>query len=265
MLEFAYMYLKYLFGALVSIPLLPIMYFDGKRIKGSVPKLPEAEGLTGRSPAPKAPAKSIKLLSIGESTIAGVGVESHAEGFTGTLASELSQQLGVTIDWRVYARSGYTAQMVADRILPKIEEKEAELIVVGLGGNDAFTLNRPWKWKQSVEMLIQKLRARFPHSSIVFCNMPPIKEFPAFTPIIKGTIGNLVEILGQTLASVVQKYRGVYYAEEIITIDGWAQRYQQSADTKQYFSDGVHPSKITYQIWAKDMAQLIANIKELPV
>ena len=265
MLESAYMYLKYFLGALFSIPLLPIMYFDGKRIKGSVPKLPEAEGLTGSSQAPHSLGKSIKLLSIGESTIAGVGVESHAEGFTGTLASELSQQLGVKVDWRVYARSGYTAQRVADRILPKIEEKEADLIVVGLGGNDAFTLNRPWKWGQSVELLIQKLQTQFPESLIVFCNMPPIKEFPAFTPVIKGTVGNLVEILGETLAQVVKKYPRVYYAEEIITIDGWAQRYQQSSDTKLYFSDGVHPSKITYQIWAKDMAQLIANIQELTV
>ena len=137
--------------------------------------------------------------------------------------------------------------------------------MVGLGGNDAFTLNRPWKWKQSVEMLIQKLRDRFPTSTIVFCNMPPIKEFPAFTPVIKGTVGNLVEILGQTLARVVQKYPGVYYAEEIITIDGWAQRYEQSSDTKLYFSDGVHPSKITYQIWAKDIASLITGLKDLKV
>ncbi|MEM1221099.1 MAG: SGNH/GDSL hydrolase family protein [Bacteroidota bacterium] len=257
------MLLKYLFGVLLSIPLLPIMYFDGKKIKASIPKLPPATGPRGIVTVPNNSAAPLKLLCLGESTIAGIGVENHAEGFSGTLAQELSERLEQSVDWRVYAQSGYTAQQVVDRILPRIEEPEADLIVVGLGGNDAFTLNRPWNWRQAMEQLIDALQVRFPEGLIVFCNMPPIKEFPAFTPTIKFTVGNLVEILGQELATLVKKYDRVYYAEEVITVQTWAERYQVPADSKTYFSDGVHPSKITYQIWAKDMAKLIAPLDEL--
>ena len=91
--------LKYFFGAIITIPLLPIMYFQGKKIRSSVPTLPEATGTEGK--AEKNPNRTLKLITIGESTIAGVGVDTHEEGFTGTIAKELSQKLDTDIEWKV--------------------------------------------------------------------------------------------------------------------------------------------------------------------
>jgi hypothetical protein len=47
--------------------------------------------------------------------------------------------------------------------------------------------------------MIDELRARFPEAPIAFTNMPPIREFPAFTPLIQRTIGGLVELHGEAL------------------------------------------------------------------
>ena len=82
---------KYLLGSILALPLLPVMYFQGKRIKASVPNLPEAKGTAGIAVANSE--HSMNLLTIGESTIAGVGVETHEEGFTGTLAKELAKKV----------------------------------------------------------------------------------------------------------------------------------------------------------------------------
>lgn len=248
------MNLKYTFGLLLSIPLLPLMYWQGKRIRASVPQLPEAEGPQGQSPFPQGEQSPLKLLTLGESTIAGVGVKSHAEGFTGTLAKELAKHYQRSIDWRVYARSGYTAQKVTTKIVPKIEEEQADLIVIGLGGNDAFTLNRPSQWKRDVEDLIKALQSKFPEATLVFINMPPIKLFPAFTFLIKFTIGNLVEILGEELQDLVKGQEKVHYFGEKITLETWIERYQVKESPDAFFSDGVHPSKLTYQTWARDVA-----------
>jgi lysophospholipase L1-like esterase len=190
--------LKYYLGAIVTVPLLPILYQQGKRVRSSVPVLPEAQGPQGV--AGNASDSKFRLLAIGESTIAGVGVATHQEGFTGTLARELASKLNRQVEWRVYARSGYTARRVTQKILPKIQEKEADLIVVGLGGNDAFTMNSPAKWQAQVRALVGGIRQQFGATPIAFTNMPPIKSFPAFTPLIKLTIGNLVELLGDALA-----------------------------------------------------------------
>ncbi len=257
------MNLRYLSGALISIPLLPIMYFQGKRIRASVPKLPEAKGIEGRCYIKGQNERPLKIISIGESTIAGVGVETHEEGFTGTFAKEISKLFDFNVDWKVYARSGYTAKRVENKIIPKIYERKADLIIVGLGGNDAFKLNRPTKWKKEIDTLIKSIKAKFPEALIIFCNMPPIKEFPAFTSLIKFTVGNLVEILGEELKEVVTGHENAFYFGDKITLREWIEKFQLRKKKEDFFSDGVHPSKLTYQTWAKDIAREIFSTEEI--
>ncbi|MEO1053113.1 MAG: SGNH/GDSL hydrolase family protein [Bacteroidota bacterium] len=254
------MNLKYLFGAFISIPLLPIMAYQGRSIRKKVPRLPEASGTEGLCENGE---KVLKLLCIGESTIAGVGVATHEVGFSGTLAQALSNQLGVSVDWKVYARSGYTAKLVKDKILPKVKEQHFDLIVVGLGGNDAFTLNKPSRWKRDVQGLVNALRDRFNNAPVIFTNMPPIKGFPAFTPLIKFVIGNLVEILGDTLEEAVKDMPNTYYAAERITLELWSDKLDPGMSIKDFFSDGVHPSAITYQIWGREIAEMIISKEKL--
>jgi len=237
----------------LTILLLPILYFNGKKIRRSVPKLPEAEGPHGVSGDQFS--KKIKLVTVGESTIAGVGAASHKIGFTGTLSDELSEALSTKIEWQVLARSGYTAKQVKYKLIPKIPA--ADLIVIGLGGNDAFTLNSPGRWKTTTREIIQTLRISHPDTPIFFTNMPPIKSFPAFTAPIKWTIGNWVELLGQGLAEVCAAFPNVYYNEELITLPVWCKRHHIKGDVSQFFSDGVHPSELTYQVWARDYAAFI--------
>ena len=252
---------KYVIGATIAIPLLPLLYYQGKRIRSSVPKLPEATGVEGLCPSGSK--RVLRLLSIGESTIAGVGVKTHAEGFTGTLGKEIAKKLNVNVAWKVYARSGYTAKKVTKKIVPKITWDKADIIVIGLGGNDAFTLNNPSEWRKDIYALIEGLHAKFGNIPIIFTNMPPIKEFPAFTPLIKFTIGNLVEILGNELNKVTANRANVYYSAQKITLADWIGRLSPNATPSDFFSDGVHPSKLTYQFWAKDIADFIVDNDEI--
>ena len=194
--------------------------------------------------------------------MAGVGVKTHAEGFAGTLAKTLAETWQTEIEWRVYAQNGYTARLVRERLVPQAAKEQADWIIVGLGGNDAFGCNSPLRWRRELQALIEELRRTFPNTPIAFTNMPPIKLFPAFTPLMKQTIGNLVELLGDTLEELVQNYPQVYYNAERIQLAAWEQRHGVSGRVEDYFSDGVHPSLLTYQVWARDMAQFVA-VQEL--
>lgn len=230
------------------------MYLDGKRIRSSVPKLPEAKEPYGIT---KKEGKLFHLLAIGESTIAGVGVNRHKDGFTGTFAKTISSKLNRPVQWEVVAKNGVTAFRTRSSLIPKIEPKAYDLILIGLGGNDAFTLTTPWAWRKHIRLLIEEMRSKFPETPIAFLNMPPIKEFPAFTPLIKATIGNLVELHGQMLEKEVMLHSNVYYNKEIITLDYWLAQLNGADRPSDYFSDGVHPSKLTYQTWAKEMVDFV--------
>ena len=253
------MSLKYYLGIIISAPLLPIMYFQGKKIRQNVPKLPEARNPSGYIKTNSE--KTLKVLAIGESTVAGVGVDFHENGFIGSLAKEISKQTNNSVLWHVYAKSGFTAKMVRKKLIPKIEDTNADIIVIGLGGNDAFKLNSPDIWIHNINLLMKSLKRKFPATPIYFTNMPPIKEFPAFTNIIKFVIGSLVEILGNRLKKRVKNKKNVFYNDEIITLKSWQEKYNLEGDASIFFSDGVHPSKLTYQVWGKDMATFIMNTK----
>lgn len=254
------MNLRYALGTIISIPLLPIMYNQGKRIRKTIPSLPEAKGTSGTA-MEDLDNGSLRILAIGESTFAGVGVATHAEGFAGSFAKSLGELYNRSVTWKVYAKSGYTARMVRERLLPKIEETHADLILIGLGGNDSFTLNRPSQWKKDINNLIEELRTRYPETPIVFTNMPPIKEFPAFTKLIHFVVGNLVEILGEKLNELVKNHPKVYYNSDVLTIDHWSKVLGVPPDKSTFFSDGVHPSKFTYQVWAQEMARFVIEQK----
>lgn len=255
------MNIQYILGAIVTFPLLPIMYLQGKKIKKTVPILPEAVGVKGVSLGSSK--KVLRMITIGESTIAGVGVKTHQEGFTGSLAEELATELDTTIDWKVYAKSGYTAKKITEKIIGHINEKSIDLVVIGLGGNDAFELNTPNKWNRDVRELIRSLRRKFNGVPIVFTNMPPIKDFPAFTGLIKFTIGNLVRVLGKELNRIVKDFERVYYYARQSSCKDYIERFDLDIEPSDFFVDGVHPSKMTYQIWAKDVVNFITQSKEI--
>jgi lysophospholipase L1-like esterase len=104
------------------------------------------------------------------------------------------------------------------------------------------------------------LQLKFPGTPIFFTNMPPIKEFPAFTKPIKFVIGNLVEVLGARLHLLINNKSNVYYSNEVITLKEWSQRNAlPTNNAKIYFSDGVHPSELTYNVWGKEMGLFIKS------
>ncbi len=255
------MNIKYTLGAIVSVPLLPILYFQGQKIRKNIPELPEATDVEGVSAAESD--ESFQMLAIGESTIAGVGASTHETGFTGTLARELSAQISANVSWKVYAKSGYTAKCVNQKIIPEIKEQTADLIVIGLGGNDSFKLSTPKRWNKDVRALIDKIRSTYPTTPIVFTNMPPIKEFTAFTGTFKFVIGNLVILLGEELEKVVKDYDNVFYNAKALEYQDLINRMNLDATPEDFFSDGVHPSELAYQVWAKDVAEFIQKNKIL--
>lgn len=251
---------KYFVRMVLAIPLFPFMYFQGKKIKKNIPSLPEATGNEGFI---ENKGKVYNLLTIGESTIAGVGVKEQKNGFTGALATQLAEQSNYKINWKVVAKSGYTAIDVADQLIPSIKEFPPDLIVIGLGANDAFNLNSPKTWRTGIEKIINQLHQQFPNSPIVFINMPPIHAFPAFTKTIQSVIGNLVDLLGDELELIVQKYSFVFYNNEKILFKKWLPKIKGATSISDLFSDGVHPAQMTYQVWGQETGKFIFENKLL--
>jgi len=252
--------LKYSLGLLLATPFLPILYLHGKKVKKQLVQLPGAKNPHGKNGQNYS--KGFKVLFLGESTMAGVGVPTHAEGFPGALCQTLSENLKQTIEWEVIAKSGYNVRACIGLIknLPSLEI--FQLLIIGLGANDAFQLNSPNRWKRDMSLLIKTIRQKGFHGSIVFTPMPPIQSFPAFTRLMKAIPGKLVTWLGEALSEQLKIEGQCYYHNENNMLESWL-KAMDAPNTEAFFSDGIHPSGMAYRLWGKETAHFLLHHPEI--
>lgn len=247
--------LKFYLLLLGLIPFVPFLIVEGKRIRKTIPKLKEPtdnQGISGEY------SESIKLLSIGESTIAGVGVKSHQNGLTGHLAKMITRDFSLKVEWQVFAKSGLTAATLNRKITSSAIQFSPDLILIGLGGNDAFHLTSPKKWKSNLEHLLGTVRKKFPSSIILFANLPPTSKFPAFSRKLQFFLGRLTSLHQVELEKLVKDKEGVFFSNAKIELSDW----EKEADSiEELFSDGVHPSSVAYRLWAEEIALFIQENK----
>jgi lysophospholipase L1-like esterase len=238
--------LFFLLGGILIIPIVPLLIWQGKRVRNTIPNLPEAVGTKGQVIGNE---DIINLLAIGESTFAGVGVLTHEEGVTGQLAKFLSEQTNRSVNWEVIAQSGYSAKKVLTELVPMIPKTPFDIIVIGLGGNDTFELNRPMRWRQDLIDIISEIQKIQPESSIVIATLPPVGSFPAFPFPLNAVLGGLERLHSWAVKPVPQMFKNVYFDSKRFEV----------TEPKIMFSDGVHPSGYTYSLWGKQLAEFIVE------
>lgn len=251
------MILRYLLHMLLVLPCLPILFFESKWVRSRIPHLPDAKNPEGVIKSKES--ETIRLIMLGESTVAGIGVDQHEFGLPGSISKLLSDELNVNVSWKAYGRSGFTAKRILNETVPEIAMENIDLIVIALGGNDAFELNTLWGWRSDTRRLIQALKAKFPNSKIAFMHMPPVKEFTGFTKTMKWAIGNLVNFFGDVLAQETPKHADVYFHHQIVTLKSWHEQSNSNLSPEAFFSDGVHPSQLNYQLWGKSFGQWVID------
>jgi len=247
--------LKYYLFLLLSLPLFPILYFQGKRLRKNIVRLPEAKGIKGTIEGGK---PALNLLFLGESTIASVGARLMENGMPGRAAHWLNQKTGQTINWHVTAKSGYTAKRVEHKLLAHIPEGEFDYCVVGLGGNNTFALSSPNRWETDMQSLMIALSLKMPDTELVLCNMPPVGQFPAFTKLMQLIPGNIVKMYEPANRRLAQQFDKVHYIDQPIRLEDWIGKTESATSAWDFFcADGVHPSELTYDLWGKEVAEFM--------
>jgi lysophospholipase L1-like esterase len=230
---------KYLLSIAGFLPVAPFLYLQGQYTRWKVGRLPDAGGEThGKFGGG---AETLKLLAIGESTVAGIGAETHAEALTGQFAKHLSRQIGKTVEWHALGESGITIRRTLRELVPRIPETDFDLIVVALGGNDVFTLNSPQNFRRDMSELLGVLREKNPQSQIFLANVPMVRDFIALPHPLKYVLTQLAKLHHFNAIDLVANLENVFYFDDVERVE------------RDFFSDGIHPSATGYDQWSEAM------------
>ena len=182
----------YVFRGLGVVPALPFLYLQGQLTRYRVGRLPDAEGENAGEI--EGDSGELSLLAIGESTVAGVGVETLDDALGARFAHHLSLATRATVRWQSFGVSGITVKRVLAEIEPDIPEREYDVILIALGGNDVFELNSPVRFRKGMEELIGRLRNRSPESTVFLANVPMIRDAIGLPHPLKYVLSRFAKI-----------------------------------------------------------------------
>lgn len=252
------LHLPFYIRLISAFPLLPLLYFQGKKAKAAVPGLKAAQNPKGLVLRAEHKAQ-LNILSLGESAFAGIGIADHKKSITGILAQTISKQLDQTIHWEVIAKSGYAARQIKNELVPLIPTNKINLIIIGLGANDTFEGHFPNKWKRDITDLINSIRQQQPECPVLIAHLPPVNQFPVLPSLLQWFLGNFIDHYHIVNQQIAKELLNVFYIDQRIDFRAWFDKMPAGCKPEDLFCDGVHPGELAHQIWGNEIAEFVLN------
>ena len=232
---------------LIKYPLLPVLIPQGIWTKWHTPRLPEAmgerQGISGKG-------KIIRLLILGDSAAAGVGVNQQKDALLGQLLKQFDLE-HYQVHWQLHAKSGNTL-LNLQQILQEVPAQSFDIVIISSGVNDILQQHSALKWQQNFLHLYRSLQAYFGQPQILFTQVPPLQYFTALPKQLAWYLGKWSNYYNQQLHSHSKHLVNFHY----VAID--------LPTSREYLAtDGFHPSHLSYTIWAQDIFKYLSKEKLL--
>lgn len=234
----------------ICLPMFILCLPQAILVKRNTIRLPEATGTRQRL---SKDTSALHILHIGESTVAGVGVEDINQGLTANIAKQLSKVQNTPVSWSAFGENGIRLAGL-NQLLPNtirelteksIPEPRFDLAIITMGVNDSTKFTSLKQWRASIQDTIQSLK---PHMQgpLFFTQVPPLAQFPALPSPLKYVLGIRSTLLDYELQKICTKTKNVHYIGSKLQVT-----------TNMMAIDGYHPSELGYQHWAKQVAAQI--------
>lgn len=236
---------------LLRTVLAPVLLVQGKHLINTLPRLPEAAGERTGCRGQGAP---LRLLIVGDSAAAGVGVATQDDALLGQTLLHLGDSYQIT--YQLVARSGSTIPRTL-RKLRTMETQPFDVAVTAIGVNDILAGRACQPWLASYQALVTELRERFSVRHIVVSGLPPTGQFPAMPQPLRWVIGRQTRQYDGALRTWVTTQPNCSF----VGIDAPPGHPLHNVPMKAIMaSDGFHPGPRIYAAWAERIAQTIRRV-----
>ncbi|MEM8654783.1 MAG: SGNH/GDSL hydrolase family protein [Pseudomonadota bacterium] len=220
-----------------ALALLPVVVPQALWVAARATRLPEAPGPRAGQAGEGLP---LRVLILGDSSAAGVGVASQQEALAGRLTVHLSARYAV--QWTLLARSGLTSSGLL-RMLSGVPARTFDVAVVAIGVNDTKNGVHPTRWRANYTTLLTLLRGPYGVRRIYASGVPPLGAFPLLPRPLRNVLGARAARFDALLQDVCAQEAGAVHLP-----------FDLPVDPTLMAEDGFHPGAQVYDIWAQRVA-----------
>ncbi|MFM0281502.1 SGNH/GDSL hydrolase family protein [Paraburkholderia sediminicola] len=168
---------------------------------------------------------ALRILVVGDSSAAGVGVDDQAQALAQPVAKLLAIKLGRPITWQLVAKSGVnTEESLA--LLRQSELGSADFLVIALGTNDVTSQRAPRQFLQDYRRLVEEVRRRTGIVGLVATGLPPLRILPAAQHPLRWYLGRYAARLDRML----QRWISQDAAARYVSLDWAAKPLEMARD-----------------------------------
>lgn len=222
--------------------LAPLLLWQARRARATTPRLPEASGdAFGLASAQQGP--PLRLLVVGESTAAGVGVRHHHQGLAAHTARALAQRHQRPVHWHTLGVNGIRAAALTEHLRHHPIHEPADFIIISLGVNDTTGLTPARRYRRHLQALIHTLRAN-DTTPIYLLAVPPMQHFTALPSPLRHLLGHRASRLDREQQALARTMTGVHHLA-----------YPINNAPDCLAEDGYHPSEKGYRYIGGQVAE----------
>ena len=227
-----------------KLMLSPLLVAQALFTRARLPRLPEPDGdrhgSVGEGP-------SLRLLILGDSSAAGVGVHNQRHALAGYLSQSLARRAGMRVHWRLLAQSGLTsAHCLA--LLRDHEPLQADVAAVVLGVNDIIEQVPSHHAVAAREAIANHLRNACGVAHVVFAPLPPVHHFPGLPQPLRWVAGRDARRHDRAVADWARTRSDVSHVPIDLPLNAGVMAM-----------DGFHPGETVYRICGTALAEHIAE------
>lgn len=225
-----------------KIALGPVLLAQGRRLRKTALRLPEAAGpRAGRFPGN---GPGLRLLFVGDSSCAGVGVDHQRDALAQQVARRIAEQTQAPVAWQLVARSGVNTAEALE-LLQAHKLAPADVVVTALGVNDVTSQRGARRFIEDYTALLAHVQARTGARQAIVSGVPPLHTLPSAPQPLRWYLGQCAHRLDGALAAYCRRRTGTRF----VSLQ-WARPDDMAIDR-------FHPGATGYATWAGHVAAVV--------
>jgi lysophospholipase L1-like esterase len=231
----------------LKLALLPLLIAQAMDARRRAPVLPEADGPREGVVGAAAQGDPVRLLIVGDSSAAGVGVDHQDRALAGYLTRTVAERSARRIAWQLKARTGVTTAG-ALKLVQHDQPAAADVAVAVLGVNDVIEQVSTRRALAERQRLTDWLMEHAGVRHVVFAPLPPVEDLPLLRDPLRSIAGRDARRHDEAVARWAAGRRDVSHVPISIRLD-----------ESVLASDGFHPGEPVYRHCGEALGQFIAD------